>query len=74
MFLQIVERHITLDKNMRGSDHKASLEPHELKEVISMVRRVESTFGSPQKVRIDINNKVILELMILTLISASFGH
>ncbi|CAG0914827.1 unnamed protein product [Notodromas monacha] len=36
---RIVERHITLDKNMRGSDHKASLEPQELKELIAMIRR-----------------------------------
>jgi sialic acid synthase SpsE len=49
--VQIVERHITLDKTMRGSDHSASLEPHELKEVISMIRRVESSLGSPDKVK-----------------------
>jgi len=37
----VVERHITLDKNMPGSDHKASLEPHEFKSLVSKIRSME---------------------------------
>ncbi len=41
----VVERHITLDKNMVGSDQKASLEPAEFKEMVSQIRRVEAVMG-----------------------------
>ncbi|MFH0949521.1 MAG: N-acetylneuraminate synthase family protein [Candidatus Aenigmatarchaeota archaeon] len=37
----VIEKHFTLDKNMEGPDHKASLEPHELKQMISDIRDVE---------------------------------
>ncbi len=36
----IIEKHITLDKKMEGPDHSASLEPHELKEMITKIRDV----------------------------------
>ena len=37
----LVEKHFTLDKNMPGPDHKASLEPSELKELVRRIREVE---------------------------------
>ncbi len=37
----VVERHITLDKTQRGTDHQVSLEPAELKLMVSMIREVE---------------------------------
>jgi sialic acid synthase len=46
----IVERHLTLDKTMKGSDHAASLEPQELKELIENIRRIETMLGKPVKV------------------------
>lgn len=46
----IVERHLTLDKAMKGSDHAASLEPHEFKELVHSIRRIESILGSAEKV------------------------
>ncbi len=42
----LVERHITLDKNMPGSDHKASLEPEEFKQMVAQIRRLEVVMGS----------------------------
>ena len=42
----LIERHITLDKNMEGSDHKASLEPDELKYLINQLKRIENMKGS----------------------------
>ena len=41
MGAEIIERHITLDKNMRGADHKASLEPNELKELITSMKYID---------------------------------
>lgn len=46
---QIIERHFTLDKTMKGSDHAASLEPKELTELIRMIRRIEKILGSSEK-------------------------
>jgi len=42
---QVIEKHFTLDKAMPGPDHKASLDPEELKEMVSSIRRVESALG-----------------------------
>ncbi|MEK7076833.1 MAG: N-acetylneuraminate synthase family protein, partial [Patescibacteria group bacterium] len=47
---QIVERHLTLDKTMKGSDHAASLEPHQFKELISSIRQIEAIKGSSEKI------------------------
>lgn len=41
----IIEKHFTLDKNMEGPDHKASLEPNELKSMIESIRNIEIAMG-----------------------------
>lgn len=41
----VIEKHFTLDKNMQGPDHKASLEPYELKKMVESIRNVESALG-----------------------------
>lgn len=46
---KVLERHITLDKTWKGSDHSASLEPGELAELVRSVRLVERALGSPTK-------------------------
>jgi len=38
---RIIEKHFTLDKNLPGPDHKASLEPHELKNMVDAIRNIE---------------------------------
>lgn len=45
----VIEKHFTLDKNMPGPDHKASLEPDELKQMIQSVRNIEKALGSSEK-------------------------
>lgn len=45
----IVEKHFTLDRNLPGPDHKASLEPDELAELVGQVRRVEAMLGTGVK-------------------------
>jgi N,N'-diacetyllegionaminate synthase len=42
----IIEKHFTLNKKMKGPDHKASLEPHELKTMITYIRNIEKAFGN----------------------------
>ena len=46
---QMIEVHITLDKNASGPDHKASLEPDELKTMVRMCRNVEKAMGDGEK-------------------------
>ncbi len=45
----VIEKHFTLDKNMEGPDHKASLEPRELKTMVLAIRNVERALGSGVK-------------------------
>ncbi len=45
----VIEKHFTLDKKMEGPDHKASLEPDELKAMISAIRNIEQALGTGQK-------------------------
>ncbi|HEX2898168.1 MAG TPA: N-acetylneuraminate synthase [Bacteroidia bacterium] len=46
----VIEKHYTLDRNMEGPDHKASLEPHELKEMVERIRQVEAIMGNGDKI------------------------
>lgn len=41
----IIEKHFTLDKNLPGPDHKASLEPEELKSMVKAIRNIEIAIG-----------------------------
>jgi N,N'-diacetyllegionaminate synthase len=41
----VIEKHFTLDRNMEGPDHKASLEPSELKTMIDAIRNIEISMG-----------------------------
>ncbi len=41
----VIEKHFTLDRNMEGPDHKASLEPDELKDMVSAIRNIEKAVG-----------------------------
>ena len=41
----VIEKHFTLDRNMEGPDHKASLEPDELKAMVSAIRNIEHAVG-----------------------------
>jgi N,N'-diacetyllegionaminate synthase len=41
----VIEKHFTIDKNLPGPDHKASLEPGELKDMVSAIRHIEIALG-----------------------------
>ncbi|WP_303323036.1 N-acetylneuraminate synthase family protein, partial [Cloacibacillus evryensis] len=45
----IIEKHFTLDRNMEGPDHKASLEPNELAAMVRGIRNVENALGNGVK-------------------------
>jgi len=42
----VIEKHFTLDRNMEGPDHKASLEPEELQAMVRAVRNIEQALGN----------------------------
>ena len=46
----VIEKHFTLDKNMDGPDHKASLEPKEFREMVLAIRNVEKAMGNGEKI------------------------
>lgn len=50
MGAEVIEKHFTLDRNMEGPDHKASLEPNELKALVDGIRNIELAKGSFEKV------------------------
>lgn len=45
----VIEKHFTLDKTMEGPDHKASLEPLELENMVTSIRNIELALGSSVK-------------------------
>ena len=45
----VVEKHFTLDRSMEGPDHRASLEPDELKQMVAAIRQVECALGDGKK-------------------------
>lgn len=45
----VIEKHFTLDRNMEGPDHKASLEPEELAAMVAAVRHIEKAMGNGKK-------------------------
>lgn len=47
----VIEKHFTMDKQMLGPDHSASLEPSELKEMIKAIRNIEASLGDGRKKR-----------------------
>ncbi len=46
---RVIEKHFTLDKTMEGPDHLASLDPNELREMISSIRHIEKALGYAEK-------------------------
>ena len=58
----VIEKHFTLDRNLPGPDHKASLEPDELKAMVSAIRNIEIAMGDGIK-RVtpsEVGNKLVV--------------
>lgn len=66
---KIIEKHFTLDKNMDGPDHKASLEPHEIKEMVDCIRNIEVALGNGIKkpTEVELKNKLVARKSIVCL-------
>jgi N,N'-diacetyllegionaminate synthase len=65
---QVIEKHITLDKNMAGPDHRSSLESRELKALVRAIRHIEQAFGNGIKKpsSSEERNKMIVRKSIIT--------
>ena len=49
MGAKIIEKHFTLDRNMKGPDHPFAIEPKELRDLVTQIREVESAMGDGRK-------------------------
>ncbi len=58
----VIEKHLTLNKNLSGPDHKASLEPDEFKTMVTAIHNVETILGSYAK-KPTVSEKNIMELV-----------
>jgi len=63
-----IEKHFTLDRALEGPDHKASLEPDELKSMITGIRRISESLGSREKkvVESERSNQIVARKSIFT--------
>ena len=68
MGAEIIEKHFTLDKNMEGPDHKASLDPEELKQMVASIRNIEQAMGDGIK-RPNISEKKNAEVVLKRIIA-----
>lgn len=71
----VVEKHFTLDRNMEGPDHKSSLEPSELKAMVTSIRNIESALGDgiKQPAESEIKNIVVVRKSIIAKKSIKAG-
>ena len=72
----VIEKHFTLDKTMDGPDHKASLEPDELTQMVSAIRHIEKAVGTGKKepTASEIGNKAIARKSIVAACKISKGE
>lgn len=63
----VIEKHFTLSREMEGPDHKASLEPQELAEMVRAIRHIEEAFGTGEKEPVvsEIQNKAVARKSII---------
>jgi N,N'-diacetyllegionaminate synthase len=59
---KLIEKHFTIDRNMEGPDHKASLMPDELKVMVKAIRNIEKALGSGEKTptSIELSNRAVV--------------
>ncbi|TOI02757.1 N-acetylneuraminate synthase family protein, partial [Vibrio parahaemolyticus] len=71
-----IEKHFTLDKNMEGPDHKASLEPSELTAMVSAIRQVEVALGVGVKspTASEVKNKAVARKSLIAATNIAAGE
>lgn len=76
MGAKIIEKHFTLSKNMVGPDHKASLEPQELNQMVKAIRNIELAMGNGIKMpsNSEIKNKPVVRKSIVAKTNINEGE
>ena len=71
-----IERHFTIDKSMRGPDHKASSNPQEFKELVVLIREMEKALGSADKKpsQRELDNKAAMRRGIVAGVNLNKNH
>ena len=67
---KVIEKHFTLDRNMEGPDHKASLEPAALIEMVKSIRNIEKALGTNEK-KVTISEKKNIAVARKSIVAAS---
>lgn len=73
---KIIEKHFTLNRLLEGPDHRASLEPEELEEMIKAIRSTEKALGTPEKKpnEIEIKNREAARKSVVALKEIKIGE
>ena len=73
---EIIEKHFTLDRNMEGPDHKASLEPDELRNMICAIRNIEKALGEEEKTpsKSELKNREVARKSIVAKVAIKKGE
>ncbi len=76
MGASVIEKHFTLDRTMEGPDHKASLEPDELKAMVRSIRNIEQTLGDAIKrpSKSEVKNVAVVRKSIVAACNISVGE
>lgn len=72
----VIEKHFTISRELNGPDHRASLEPDELKEMVRCIRQVEQSLGSPIKIptSVELKNKSVARKSLVALKTIKAGE
>lgn len=75
MGARMIEKHLTLDRSMPGPDHKASIEPNEMKAMVSGIRAVELAIGTGEKtpLAVELKNRAIARKSLVAARPISLG-
>lgn len=73
---RVIEKHFTLDQDLPGPDHKASLEPDDLAAMVRSIREVEAALGHPRKVLrpCEVSNRTIARKSLATRAAVAAGE
>jgi len=71
----VIEKHLTIDRDLPGPDHKASLEPNEFKNLVEQVRDLENAFGDGTKrpTEVELKNRKIARRSLVALKAIKTG-
>ena len=65
----VIEKHFTLDKNLPGPDHRASLDPNELSLMVKSIRNIEQALGCPDK-HVSVSERPNIEIARKSIVAA----